>query len=316
MDNLPGQSAARNDRFRLGLVGVGRMGKTHLAAIKTSPGISVEGVAEPRQDGREALSHDGVRAFESLEEMLENCELDGVLVAAPTGAHLEIVRRLMAAGLPVLCEKPCGLTVAEATECAKVTEEAGGTLQVAYWRRFVPQLQELRERMARGEFGDILAVGCYQWDAAPPPLEFRAGSGGILVDMGVHEFDQVRWLTGQEFGPVKVAVSRVGASAGDPDCAQIVAELDGGGTAAVSLGRWHPAGDSCKVDVFGTKATESIWFLEPSTGDAVFLQALKLQVEDFVRSVTFGESAGASVTDAVEALKVAELASEAVLEAS
>jgi len=216
----------------------------------------------------------------------------------------------------VLCEKPCGLTVAEATECAKVTEEAGGTLQVAYWRRFVPQLQALRERIARGEFGDILAVGCYQWDAAPPPLEFRAGSGGILVDMGVHEFDQVRWLTGQEFGPVKVAVSRIGASAGDPDCAQIVAELDGGGTAAVSLGRWHPAGDSCKVDVFGTGATESIWFLEPSTGEAVFLQALKLQVEDFVRSVTSGESVGASVTDAVQALKVAELASEEVLAAS
>ena len=316
MDNLPGQSAASNDRFRLGLVGVGRMGKTHLAAIKGCPGISVEGVAEPRQDGRDALSHDGVRAFESLEEMLESCELDGVLVAAPTGAHLEIVRSLMAAGLPVLCEKPCGLTVAEATECAKATEVAGGTLQVAYWRRFVPQLQELRERMARGEFGDILAVGCYQWDAAPPPLEFRAGSGGILVDMGVHEFDQVRWLTGQEFGPVKVAVSRVGASAEDPDCAQIVVELDGGGTAAVSLGRWHPAGDSCKVDVFGTKATESIWFLEPSTGDAVFLEALRLQVEDFVRSVTSGESAGASVTDAVEALKVAELASEGVLAAS
>ena len=148
MDNLPGQSAASNDRFRLGLVGVGRMGKTHLAAIKGCPGISVEGVAEPRQDGRDALSHDGVRAFESLEEMLESCELDGVLVAAPTGAHLEIVRSLMAAGLPVLCEKPCGLTVAEATECAKATEVAGGTLQVAYWRRFVPQLQELRERMA------------------------------------------------------------------------------------------------------------------------------------------------------------------------
>ena len=74
MDNLPGQSEAGNDRFRLGLVGAGRMGKTHLEAIKTSPGISVEGVAEPRQDAREALSHDGVRAFESLEEMLEHCD--------------------------------------------------------------------------------------------------------------------------------------------------------------------------------------------------------------------------------------------------
>ncbi len=316
MDHRPGQSAARDDRFRLGLVGAGRMGRTHLDAIKTLHGVSVEAVAEPREEARAALVHDGVRTFESLEEMLGHCELDGLLVAAPTGVHLETVRRAMAAGLPVLCEKPCGLTVAEATECAKVTEEAGGTLQVAYWRRFVPRLQELRARIARGELGDILAVDCQQWDASPPPVEFRAGSGGILVDMGVHEFDQVRWLTGQEFGPVKVAVSRVGASAGDPDCAQIVAELDGGSTAAVSLGRWHPAGDSCKVEVFGTRATESIWFLEPVTGDAVFLEALRRQVEDFARSVSSGEGSGATVTDAVEALKVAEMAGEAVSEAS
>ena len=71
MDNLPGQSAARNGGFRLGLVGVGRMGKTHLAAIKTSPGISVEGVGEPRQDRARPLAMTSVRAFKSLEEMLE-----------------------------------------------------------------------------------------------------------------------------------------------------------------------------------------------------------------------------------------------------
>jgi myo-inositol 2-dehydrogenase/D-chiro-inositol 1-dehydrogenase len=311
MENPMSQSELENDhRFRLGLVGAGRMGRTHLEAIKGSSAIVVEGVAEPRGDTREALRRDGLPAFEGIEEMLEQCTLDGVLVAVPTGLHLEVVRRLMAKGLPVLCEKPCGLTSAEAEQCAKAAEETGGTLQVAYWRRFVPELQRLHERIKQGELGDILAIECHQWDASPPPLEFRSGSGGILVDMGVHEFDQVRWLTGQEFGPVKVAVSRVGAGARDPDCAQVVAELDGGATASVSLGRWHPAGDSCKVDLFGTKATESIWFLEPSAGDAAFLEALRLQLEDFVRSVSQKESSGASVRDAVMALKVAEQASE------
>ena len=313
MANLMSQSELQNDhRFRLGLVGAGRMGRTHLEAIKGSSAIVVEGVAEPRAEAREALRLDGFPAFVDIEEMLERCRLDGVLVAAPTGLHLEVVRRLMAAGLPVLCEKPCGLTAAQAGQCARAAEEAGGTLQVAYWRRFVPELQRLRERITRGELGDILAIECHQWDASPPPLEFRAGSGGILVDMGVHEFDQVRWLTGQEFGPVKVAVSRIGEGARDPDCAEVVAEMDGGATASVSLGRWHPAGDSCKVDVFGTLATESIWFLEPSAGDAPFLEALRLQLEDFVMSVSRKKSSGASVADAVMALKVAEQASESV----
>jgi myo-inositol 2-dehydrogenase/D-chiro-inositol 1-dehydrogenase len=211
----------------------------------------------------------------------------------------------MAEHLPVLCEKPCGLTVEETEECARAAEEAGCLLQVAYWRRFVPELQRLRQGILDGRLGEILAVECHQWDASPPPEQFRDHSGGIFIDMGVHEFDQVRWLTGQEFESVKVAVTRFGSSLSDPDCGQIVAELDGGATAAVSLGRWHPAGDSCKVEVFGTTGTETAWFLRPTAGDAVFRQALQLQAEDFVMAVSTGHGTGAMVADAVAALKVA-----------
>lgn len=198
--------------------------------------------------------------------------------------------------------------MAEAAQCASVATDAGLALQVAYWRRFVPDLVLLRQRILNGELGDILAVNCYQWDVAPPPAAFLASSGGMFVDMGVHEFDQIRWLTGQEFARVQVAGSRIGASAGDPDCAQLVAELDGGRTAVVSLGRWHPAGDSCKVQVFGTRGTAAAWFLRPAGGDGIFQQALRLQSEDFAQSVRTGDGGGASVGDAIAVLKVAGLA--------
>jgi myo-inositol 2-dehydrogenase/D-chiro-inositol 1-dehydrogenase len=287
------------------------MGRTHLDIVRSSPGIAVTGVTEPRDDVRDALEQQGLATFATLDEMLADCELDGVLVAAPTDLHLPILRRLMAEGVPVLCEKPCGLAVAETEECSRMAEEAGCLLQVAYWRRFVPELQQLRSRMIAGELGEILAVNCQQWDASPPSGEFRHRSGGIFVDMGVHEFDQVRWLTGQEFSTVKVVTSRLASTASDPDCGQIAAEMDGGSTAAVSLGRWHPAGDSCKVEVFGTKGTEMSWFLQPSAGDKVFRHALKLQAEDFIRSVSAGGGTGATVTDAVAALTVATMASEA-----
>jgi myo-inositol 2-dehydrogenase / D-chiro-inositol 1-dehydrogenase len=303
-------SVSPNGQFRLGLVGAGRMGRTHLDVLRSSHGIAVGGIAEPREDVREALATDGLTAFATLDEMLAECKLDGVLVAAPTDLHLPIVRRLMAERLPVLCEKPCGLTVTETEECSRAAEEAGCILQVAYWRRFVPELQQLRQRMSAGELGEILAVNCQQWDASPPPVEFRDRSGGIFIDMGVHEFDQVRWLTGQEFETVKVVTSRLGSTPSDPDCGQIVAELDGGSTTAVSLGRWHPEGDSCKVEVFGTKLTATSWFLQPSAGDAVFLHALRLQAEDFARSVSAGGGTGATVSDAVAALGIATLASE------
>ncbi|MGO8876886.1 MAG: Gfo/Idh/MocA family protein [Acidimicrobiales bacterium] len=307
----PGTSASRDGRFQLGLVGAGRMGRTHLEALGTSPAIAIAGVVEPGEDARASIPA-AIRTFAGLDELLAECELDGVLVAAPTDRHLEIVRHLMSQGVPVLCEKPCGLTVEETKECARAAEEADCLLQVAYWRRFVPELQQLRDRILAGDLGQILAVNCHQWDAAPPPEEFRDRSGGIFVDMGVHEFDQVRWLTGQEFETVKVAASRLTTATGDPDCGQIVAELDGGATAAVSLGRWHPAGDTCKVEVFGTQGTEVAWFLRPGAGDAVFRHALRLQAEDFVRSVSTGEGTGASVLDALEALRVATRAAESV----
>ena len=93
-----------------------------------------------------------------------------------------------------------------------------------------------------------------------------------------------------------------------PDCAQIVAELDGGSTAVISLGRFHPAGDSVKVEVYGTKGTANDWFLHPVGGEAVFHQALRAQAEDFARLVRTGVGTGARAADAVAALRAAELA--------
>ena len=299
----------RGAPFRLGVAGAGRMGRTHLAALAGSGLVTVAGVAEPDPAAAAAAAGlTGAPVFGSLDALLGSAGLDGVLIAAPTDRHLEVAGQVLAAGLPVLCEKPCGLTAGQAAQCAGLAGAAGLPLQVAYWRRFVPALATLRQRLLGGELGEILAVNCYQWDAAPPPESFRDASGGIFADMGVHEFDQVRWLTGQEFGAVRLAATRTATAAGDPDCAQLVAELDGGSTALVSLGRWHPAGDICRVEVFGTKGTESVPFLDPGSGEAVFHQALRLQAEDFARVVRTGTGGGATAADAITALRIAELA--------
>ncbi len=285
------------------------MRRTHLAALAGSELVTVAGVADPDPAATAAVT--GVAVFGSLAELLGSAGLDGVLIAAPTDRHLAVAGQVLAAGLPVLCEKPCGLTAGQAAQCAGLASAAGLPLQVAYWRRFVPALAALRRRMLGGELGEILAVNCYQRDAAPPPGTFRDASGGIFADMGVHEFDQVRWLTGQEFGAVRVAATGPATPAGDPDCAQLVAELDGGGTALVSLGRWHPAGDICRVEVFGTKGTAAVPFLEPDRGQAVFHQALRLQAEDFARAVRTGTGGGATAADAITALSIAEQAGTA-----
>lgn len=305
-------------RFRLGLAGAGRMGRTHLAALAGSRQVRVTGLAEPDPATRAAAARPGLPGFATVTGLLAAGNLDGVLVAAPTSAHAPIVTEIAAAGLPVLCEKPCGLDTAQAQACAAAADGAGVLLQVAYWRRFVPELAELRQRIRAGELGRILAVNCYQWDEAPPGAAFRGASGGIFADMGVHEFDQMRWLTGQEIvslaavasGPVPGGLIRDVPGQGprryaDVNSAQVIAELSGGGCGIVSLGRFHPAGDMARAEAFGTEGTVRCDFLDPEEGERAQLAALREQAESFADFASGGTCTGATGADAIAALDAA-----------
>ena len=231
--------------FRLGLIGAGRMGRTHLRALAGSELVAVTAIAEMSAAARSAVDVRGGTLYASPAEMLAVGELDGVLIAAPTDQHGALIAEVAAHGLPILCEKPCGLTAADTRASAQTAAAADVSLQVAYWRRFVPGLQRLHDRIAAGEFGVIHLVTCYQWDEQPPSAAFRAHSGGIAIDMGVHEFDQLRWLTGQEFrGLAAVASGQAPDGIADVDGAQVIAALSGGGCGFISLGRYYPAGDA------------------------------------------------------------------------
>jgi myo-inositol 2-dehydrogenase/D-chiro-inositol 1-dehydrogenase len=306
------------------------MGRTHLAALRSSEVVTVTAVADASRaalDAAAAQALAGVDSYLDVDELLEDGKLDGVLVAAPSDVHLDVVRRAVGQGIAVLCEKPCGLTVEETEECARIAAKAGVLLRVAYWRRFVSDLAALRRRVLSGELGEILAVNCYQWDGAPPPASFRERSGGILVDMGVHELDQLRWLTGQEVEVLDAVASRLGAGPEDPDCAQLVARLSDGATSVVSLGRWHAQGDVCWVEVFGTSGTELCSFLRPDDGAEALAAALRAQAESFAvaaRLAAQGDSAagtgdalandqGATAADAVAAVRLARIATKRLL---
>ena len=295
--------------FRIGLVGAGRMGRTHLRALAGSDRVEVTAVAEMAAAARQAVAKD-VRLYESTAEMLDHAALDGVLIAAPTDQHGAIIAEVAARGLPILCEKPCGLTAAEARASAR----AGVPLQVAYWRRFVPGLRQLHDRIAAGELGVIHLVTCYQWDERPPPPVFRAHSGGIAIDMGVHEFDQLRWLTGQDIGGLSaVASGSAPDGIADVDGAQVILTLTGGATGFVSLGRYHPVGDIVWAEAFGTRGHERCDVIDPAEGEAAQLEALRRQAESFAAyAAGHGPCEGATADDAIAALAAAEQVTAAI----
>jgi myo-inositol 2-dehydrogenase/D-chiro-inositol 1-dehydrogenase len=140
--------------------------------------------------------------------------------------------------------------------------------------------------------------------------------------MGVHEFDEMRWLTGQELGAMKAIASGLvpgglvrahgeGRSP-DVDSAQVLVELSGGGSGLVSLGRFHPAGDMARAEAFGTKGTARCDFLDPAEGEQAQLAALRLQAESFAEFATGAPCTGATGADAIAALDAATRAAAAI----
>lgn len=293
------------------------MGTVHLGAMLSSAELAVAAVVEPVAARRDQLAAEGLRAYATAEAMLDADPPDAVLIAAPSDQHPALVHEFAAAGIPMMCEKPLGVEVREGVEAARAAEQAGVLLQIGYWRRFVPELRRLHERIESGELGEIIQLSCMQWDHQTPTEQFRAHSGGISVDMGVHEFDQTRWLLGQEFEWVVASAAGPNSApraSADPDSATVLAHLSGGAAATISLGRYFPHADSCWLEVWGTQGYERLPFMWDAAGDQVFRDSMRRQAEAFARAVTGEAREGAGGADAVAALTVARMAADSLAE--
>ncbi len=295
--------------FRLGLVGAGRMGRTHLRALEDAADVRIVAVAEPLDTLREeAVANFDVMGYSSLSEMLDSGGIDGALIVTPSDSHVDVIALVAAAGLPILCEKPCGVTAEDTRRAQQIVGDAGVALQIGYWRRFVPELQEIRNGVASGAFGDVLSLSCLQWDGEPPSAAFRSRSGGVFIDMGVHEFDQARWLTGSDLtGMTAVASPAISDPEvnNDPDSAQVLCTSASGATVFVSLGRHYIGGDMASVELFGSKGHVHSTFLDPEDGERAQLDALVRQAQAFADYAGGGPCRGASVEDAIAALEAA-----------
>jgi myo-inositol 2-dehydrogenase/D-chiro-inositol 1-dehydrogenase len=299
--------------MRIAVVGAGRMGRAHLRALAAARGVEAA-VVEPVASVRDELAATGLQTYASVDELIAARAADAAVVAAPTGIHVKLVTELAGAGLPILCEKPCGLRPEETANALRAALDAAVVFQVGYWRRFVPELIALREELANGAYGDLSVLSCWQWDAQPPPPSFRSGSGGILLDMGVHEFDQIRWLTGQEIEELSAQATDTldDLALDDPETAAVLARLADGSIATVSLGRRFPHGDCGWLELMGTSGYARSLFMWGADGARVFHEALVAQVEAFAAAVRGEPQRGASGHDALRAIEAADRAARSL----
>jgi predicted dehydrogenase len=288
----------------MGIVGLGRMGRFHAAALAGVTEVELVALVEPDADALDLAAQFAPAAAQhrNVEDGLAHRGLEAVLVAAPTPTHPEIVAAALDRGLHVLCEKPLALDLAVARGLGVRAAERGLVLQVGFWRRFAPPWRQAKARIDAGEIGTPIYLRLAQWDADPPPPEFcdPAVSGGLAIDCGVHEFDLAEWLTGRSISQVAAwalpIVDLAVGAAGDVDNLVAVLELDGGAVATVDLSRNARYGDDVRTEVLGSNGALLVDLLPSSRtrlGSARGMQELAESSVDDAMAVGVADQARA-----------------------
>jgi myo-inositol 2-dehydrogenase / D-chiro-inositol 1-dehydrogenase len=315
--------------MRIGFLGVGRIGRSHAAVVKSHPDVDslVLGDADS-QRARLAADELGCERVDAVDDIF-TAGLDGLVIATATHSHADLIIAGARAGLPVFCEKPVALGIAENRRVLEEVRAVGTQVQIGFQRRFDRGYRAAREALRDGAIGELHRVHVVTGDQEPPPADFIAASGGIFRDCHVHDFDVVRWVTGREFVDVFAVGANRGAeffhTGGDVDNSAAVLTVDDGTLVTLQGSRYNGAGHDVRMELAGTRATYAVGLDErtPITsaegasfpeGDpwpnfwVRFTPAYVAEINAFVGVVKGEAESPCTIEDALAALYVAEAA--------
>ena len=196
----------------------------------------------------------GVRTA-SVEELLSDPAVDGVLIATPTDIHVNLIERAAEAAKPIFCEKPIALDLDRARRSVAVADQYRTPLMIGFDRRLDPSFRRLSEALEAGEIGDVELVRITSRDPAPPSIVFIERSGGLFHDMMIHDFDTARSLIGEEIVDVtamgSVLIDQAIGEAGDVDTGAVMLRSSSGRLALISNSRRATYGYDQRIEVHG-----------------------------------------------------------------
>lgn len=249
---------------RVGVVGLGRQGAVHLRNLaEPLGGARLVAVADSdRGRAQAAAQRFGVSHWhEDPDELFARADVDAVVIATPSATHLPLVQAAAAAGKPIFCEKPLALTLAETDQAIAAAETAGVPLQLGFHYHFIPAYQHARSLIEAGRIGAPLVFKAVQRDEAIPPATFcdPAASGGLVIDMGIHEFDAARWFLGDEVVEVHAIapppVQADIAAVGDIEHVLVHLRFRSGAVGSVEVGRNARYPDESRHEIVGEDGT-------------------------------------------------------------
>ena len=325
-------------RLNVGLIGVGRMGRVYAANLAHRvPNARLAAVADKQASLAESTAADyGVpKWYPGHQELLGDKEIDAVAVITSTSTHTEVVIDAINAGKAVFCEKPIAISLAEAARMLQVVKAKGGFLQMGFQRRFDAGYAAAKQKVEAGVIGTPVLLTSTSRDPYRPPLEFcdPKVSGGLIADMGIHDFDVCRMF----MGDVKSVYSIGGTLAypemktvGDIDNAIVNLVFENGTLGAVQLSRNAVFGYDIRAEIWGTRGSLQIGYFrqtpilvmtqEGITHDVVpyfmerFEKAYLAQIQNFVDNVLAGREPSITGADAVAAMRVSIAATRSYAE--
>ena len=313
----------------VGVIGYGRIGKIHLATLKNCRSIGRLSLCDPKDHELPG----NILSYTKYEELLANESPDIVVICSPTPTHEPIISSCVSRGIHIFCEKPVDLDVAVIRRIEQNIEDNNIILQVGFNKRFDPDFSLLKKRIASGSLGEIFQITLFSRDPGLPPMEYIASSGGMLMDMTIHDFDMCRFLTGSEIKQVfTIGQRRISdelAEYDDIDTATSILEFQNGTICTILNSREASYGFDQRIEVFGSKGMLSVsnyptnrildW---SSDGVAAakplpfFLEryatAYRLEIEAFVETVQNKNKPPVNIKDALKATEIASMANQSM----
>jgi len=247
-------------KLKLGVIGTGRIGKVHIATLVQSvPHAEVVAIADTNlKSANDVAGMFGIASvFLNYLDVLKHPDVEAVVICSPTDTHAKYVVDAAKAGKHIFCEKPVDLSIEVIKGAIAASSKAGVKLMVGFNRRFDPNFLKIRQMVADGKIGEPHILKITSRDPAPPPAEYSAVSGGMFMDMTIHDFDMARYITGSEvtevYAKTAVLVDPEIGRAGDIDTAIITLSFANGAIGVIDNSRKAVYGYDQRVEIFGSK---------------------------------------------------------------
>lgn len=246
-------------KVNIGIIGIGRIGKLHIENVSKLPEVQIAAISDIHVDEQlvEWAARYGIRNVSTdYREVIGHPDIDAVFICSSTDTHVPLIIEAAHAGKHIFCEKPVSFSFEETKRALQAVKDAGVQLQVGFNRRFDHNFSRVREMVETGKVGETHIIKVISRDPFPPSPEYIKVSGGMFMDMTIHDFDMARYLAGSDIVEVYakggVFVDPIFAELGDIDTAVITLTFANGTLGMIDNSRKAAYGYDQRVEVFGS----------------------------------------------------------------